>query len=340
MARSNAADDCAPEENSHHMERAAIGERVRAQESLSAGPTAPAQTSPVSTESRAYVERLIDILVCPDCKTPVQRSSPGLGCPHCGRAFPVADARLPIMFGSSSEFVGSTVAHASWRDSDQPRDISLSYRARRRFPSTTPYDLCRDTLHGVVASAGADGWVLNLGSGRMPARGPNWINFDIQPHVHCQLVGDAHSLPLADASVAAVLSQNVFEALKNPFLVAEELWRVCRPGALVFVQTAFLLPLLNAGRGDCFRFTESGLSSIFSGWDIVALGPSAGPFKALSRQVERTIDVVLGGGKLSFVFSWAAAWLLQPLKRLDPWALRRAQGATAASSYYIVARRR
>ncbi len=42
---------------------------------------------------------LLEILVCPDCRVPVQpvREGAGLKCPQCRRVYPVSDNGIPNM---------------------------------------------------------------------------------------------------------------------------------------------------------------------------------------------------------------------------------------------------
>ncbi len=57
------------------------------------------------------------------------------------------------------------------------------------------------------------------------------------------LVGDALRLPLADASVDVTFSSNVWEHVRSPEAVADELVRVTRPGGLIFLSyTNWLSP--------------------------------------------------------------------------------------------------
>ena len=172
--------------------------------------------------------------------------------------------------------------------------------------------------------------ILNLGAGRQQRPDNRWVHLDVKPHQHCDVVADAHCLPFQNESFAAVISQNVFECL-DPFQAAAELKRILAPNGMVYVQVAFVLPLTTVG--ERFRYTADGLRSVFRDWEIVAIGPSAGPLMALARIAEKAVEAALPGRVPAFIGSWCSAWLLHPLKFLDPWILRHDAKGEYASAF-------
>lgn len=124
--------------------------------------------------------------------------------------------------------------------------------------------------------------VLNLGSGigcfdYNLSKNIEMINLDIdptKPNVH--FVADAHCLPFNDNFFDIVYSIAVLEHVKKPWIVAEEIWRVLRPGGYVVLE----LPFLNVihDEHDYFRFTDKGIRSLFdeTRFDIIFEQVSAG----------------------------------------------------------------
>ncbi len=73
------------------------------------------------------------------------------------------------------------------------------------------------------------------------------------------VIADAHFLPLADACVDLVLSMQVFEHLRAPWLAAAEVARVLRPGGCFVGSVAFLKPY----HGSYFHMTHKGVHQLF-----------------------------------------------------------------------------
>jgi SAM-dependent methyltransferase len=91
--------------------------------------------------------------------------------------------------------------------------------------------------------------------------------------------GDMQHLPFRTGSIGAVMAIEVFEHLPEPWLAADELRRILRPGGKAVITTPFQTGYHGSsgphGYGDYFRYTEDGLRSLFSEFariDVVPLG--------------------------------------------------------------------
>ena len=102
------------------------------------------------------------------------------------------------------------------------------------------------------------------------------IAFDIYHSEHAHFIADAHAIPMRDGAVDAVVIQAVLEHVLQPREVVDEIWRVLRPGGLVYAETPFLQQV-HEGPYDFTRFTESGHRYLFRRFAIIASGVSAGP---------------------------------------------------------------
>lgn len=143
-----------------------------------------------------------------------------------------------------------------------------------------------------------NGPVLFLGAGSTSFRADNVYELEYQRFRNTDMVGDAHKLPLADGSMAAVMAMNVFEHLADPPRASAEIHRVLRPGGTVFIHTAFLQPLHEAP-AHFYNATEFGVRRWFQQFaDVeVTVSGNFNPYFALSwfasellRGVRDTMD--------------------------------------------------
>jgi SAM-dependent methyltransferase len=159
------------------------------------------------------------------------------------------------------------------------------------------------------------------------------IAFDLYASPIIHFVADAHNIPLRGGAVDGVIVQAVLEHVLDPTQVAAEIWRVLKPGGLVYSETPFLQHV-HEGAYDFTRFTESGHRYLFRHFDLIGSGVCGGP----GTQLMWSIDYFVRGlfrswtaGKLAkFAFFW-----LQWFDRLIP----ESYASDAASGCYFLGRR-
>ena len=99
-----------------------------------------------------------------------------------------------------------------------------------------------------VPPADGGGRVLLLGCGdggerpHLRERGLEAVGLDIRPSSGVDVLGDAHALPFGSSSFDGVLSMQVLEHLREPWLAVEEVARILRPGGWFVGSVAFLKP--------------------------------------------------------------------------------------------------
>ena len=121
---------------------------------------------------------------------------------------------------------------------------------------------------------GSDELVLELGAGVEVCKHPKLIKTDAYLYstdLHC--LADAHSLPFEDNTFGYVYSLAVFEHLHSPWIAAEEIYRVLKPGGKAFTLTAFMQHM-HGYPHHYFNMTTSGLKRIFNSFEIVNCEPS------------------------------------------------------------------
>lgn len=70
----------------------------------------------------------------------------------------------------------------------------------------------------------------------------DYKTIDIDAKQKLDILADAHNLPIPANSADGVICKAVLEHVKNPFLVADEIYRILKPGGKCFVYAPFLFP--------------------------------------------------------------------------------------------------
>src|SRR6185437_8753990 len=179
--------------------------------------------------------------------------------------------------------------------------------------------------------------VLSLGGGPFRIH-PKIITLNIEPFANVDVVGDAHQLPLATASIDAIHCEAVFEHLRDPDVAALEMFRVMKPGAIAFVCTPFMQPF--HGYPSHFQnYTIFGHRRLFerAGFDVLESGTCVGPSWAVAHVVSFYIE------------QYAPRWISWParavwwafarccLRPMDRWLTERDDAYVVASTTYVLA---
>lgn len=139
-----------------------------------------------------------------------------------------------------------------------------------------------------AAASHARGTLLDVGCGSKP-----WAPL-FAPHVAehvgvdvagegADIVADAYTVPLADASVDTVLLTEVLEHLEEPDRALREANRLLRPGGGVILTTPLLFPVHGAPR-DFYRYSPHGLDHLLraTGFEQVSVRPLSGQWTTIA----------------------------------------------------------
>lgn len=96
--------------------------------------------------------------------------------------------------------------------------------------------------------------------------------FDIDPTSGCTHIGDIckHNAFLSDNTYDYIVCTEVLEHLLQPFNAISEIWRILKPGGMLFLSVPFNFRI-HGPLPDCWRFTEHGLRALLSNFDIIEL---------------------------------------------------------------------
>lgn len=116
---------------------------------------------------------------------------------------------------------------------------------------------------------------LQIGGGLDTCNAKNMIKTDAFLYsADMHLIADAHCLPFKNESFSFVYALAVFEHLHSPWIAADEIFRVLKPGGQVFILTAFMQHL-HGYPNHYFNMTQAGLERIFCNFKIKTTKPSS-----------------------------------------------------------------
>jgi SAM-dependent methyltransferase len=130
------------------------------------------------------------------------------------------------------------------------------------------------------------GDTLVIGAGKVDYRrllplASSIIATDIDPGEFVDMVVDAHSLPFEDKSIDTVIAIEVFEHLRDPRAVVEEITRVLRVEGRVLLSVPFMFRV-HGDPHDYQRFTQSGLATLFGEGFEIHIQPFGNRFHVVS----------------------------------------------------------
>lgn len=182
-----------------------------------------------------------------------------------------------------------------------------------------------------------NGPVLNVGSGDVRYEKED-INLDINLYPHVDIVADAHALPIKDASLGLIIGYHVLEHLRDPQLVAQEFYRVLKPGGIIFIEMPFI-QRFHGYPDDYYRFTPEGLREILKDFKEVKSGVAGGPTTALIEFIINFLRLLFKNKLLLALALVILSPIIFVIKYLDIILLRRKNAYILASGIYFIGRK-
>jgi SAM-dependent methyltransferase len=290
---------------------------------------------------------LARLLACPRCRAPLVGDGTSLvcsspQCPHHEEPFPsVAGMPVLVDFGSSVLLEDDVVGREG--RSLIPRERSIAFRTARRMlvPQNRVAERNVSRLRELLAGAAPRPRVLVVGGGVIgngvgalyEDPSIDVIGFDIYASGFTQFIADAHRIPLADASIDAVLVQGVLPCVLEPWTVVAEIHRVLRADGLVYSETSFMQQVCE-GPYDFTRFTESGHRHLYKRFELIDSGVVAGPATQLLWSIDHFARGVFRSRTAGTVAKGLFSWL-RLLDRVFP----ESYAVDDAAAVYLLGRR-
>jgi SAM-dependent methyltransferase len=207
-----------------------------------------------------------------------------------------------------------------WKEETE-RKIRFAARPRwrRRLlnPDLTTKGHQQRRLREFLASFPPGAAIMDVGSSlrRLSA---DILCLDLIPTPEIDLVGDLHRVPLADATLDAVICNGVLEHVAVPERVVDELWRVLKPGGRIYVSLPFLQGY-HPSPTDFHRFTIDGARQLLDRFTIDRLVNTRGSASTVTWILSSFLaELVSFNDRRVYGLAHALfGWLLLPLKYLD-----------------------
>lgn len=313
--------------------------------------------TPMTSALSERISPLQSRLRCPECRQSLQLTlAAQLHCNACQCEYPVIDG-VPILLSSAgrklramelSTATGRAMVSEYQQISESPEAATKLQPRRRRWlealrPPAVMWhpnpQLDAPSTRKLFDHAGSNTIVLNVGGGptRYSARE---ITLNLEAFLNVDLVGDAHNIPLEDASVDTVICNAVLEHVHDSEKVAAELMRVLKPGGLLYAEVPFIF-FFHGYPNDFKRYTREGLRRLFSGLDSAEIGISGGPMSALLQTGNMVLQMFVPRRtpRLRKAVNGVYRWIVFPLKHLDRWLNQRPDAHLVAGGFYVFGRK-
>ena len=292
---------------------------------------------------------IADLLACPRCRASLRSVDDAMlrctrtACPYAERGFPVLDGQ-PVLVDFERSILDADDVLASgaatliarrprggWRRVARHVLFGRNRAAARAADAVLAHRPDGDAPPLVLVVGGA---TIGAGADALYAAPDiRLVGFDVYRSAHTTFVADAHDIPLADGSVSAVWVQAVLEHVLEPATVVQEIWRVLRPGGVVYAETPFMQQV-HEGAYDFTRFTHGGHRWLFRRFAELDSGVVAGPGTQLSWSIDHAVRSLTRSPLLGKVAKAACFWV----RALDVLAGPRF-ALDAASAVYFLGRR-
>lgn len=272
-------------------------------------------------------DAVVQYLACPVCRSSLDRDSEGFRCsnPECRFAAPAlfpdcAGQPILVDFGRSilseeaavnaaGSLTGPTKSRGfakSLVEAAMPANLAAARNAERLIELTT-----KSGQRPVLLIVGGG----NLGAGTEVFYKDDRVGvicFDLSASSLTHFVADAHQMPIADESVDAVWVQAVLEHVLDPWAVVSEIYRVLKPGGIVYAETPFMQQV-HAGAYDFTRFTASGHRWMFRKFEEIDAGVALGPAAQFLWSLDYLVRATFRSARVGLM----AKMLFSPVRYLD-----------------------
>lgn len=225
-------------------------------------------------------------LVCPSCLCLMKISENKIhctseSCRHSTNEIGLIQKKIPILVNFDTTILNEEALLATGGESLIPRNGNRYDAIKKIFWGSgkkTRQNLFQ-FLDAIPKTSDKKATVLIIGGGAVGNGAADMykspdieiLSFDIYASPNTDFIADGHSLPIANETIDAVWIQAVLEHVMYPQKVVAEIYRVLKPGGIVYAETPFLQHV-HEGAYDFTRFTESGHRLLFKDFRLLNSG--------------------------------------------------------------------
>lgn len=293
---------------------------------------------------------IIDLLRCPVCIGKLTTGSDSYGsiksfdCGVCSKSYPLVGG-VPILINDECS-VFETADFVAQRATYFKRPTPGLFRdfVRRHTPALGCNIASEGNYRRFAALMPRNSRILIVGGGEegdgMSTALDQFqlVETDVALTPLTSIVCDGHELPFAPQSFDAVVAQAVLEHVVDPYKCVEEIWRVLKPGGLVYAETPFMQQV-HSGKYDFTRFTELGHRRLFRKFDALESGMACGPGMALAWSYRYFLTSFTTSRKLGRLLEIFASFTAFWLKYFDSYLAKKPAALDAASGVYFMGRK-
>lgn len=256
------------------------------------------------------LERILPILVCPECKGHLASAPQGLTCKSCKITYEIRNDKVYFI-----ESMKSTDALDRIKELIKRRTGNLLYRFFIPLVAPTyPFNYRACILgYGDPRSK----LIVDIGCGNHRLD-RSIVALDGIDYPAVDIVADITKLPFKTGSVDIVASRSLLEHIHPIEAAIAEIRRSTAGGGINVHLIPFLFPF-HSSVGDYQRFTHSGAAALFEGWKIVEQRHVTGPATLfLVCFIEfLSITLSMGNSRIKALIYLGASAILFPIKFLD-----------------------
>ena len=282
-------------------------------------------------------KKILKNLVCPNCFKELNLFSDKLICGHCPKEYPLIDKRPFLLDESGRGFKESSndilINKLKIFFKKYPLIFNLFFYV---FGASLVGKSPKKAIEGI----GSHKLILNLGSGIRKIR-EDVINIDFYPFNNVDLIADISHLPFKDNSIEAIINEFVLEHIKEPEKVIAEIYRVLRPGGLIYLTAPFLVSF-HSSPDDYCRWSKNGLKELMKEFQADEIGIRSGPTASLLSILNGWLALVLSFGSKTIqqVLLMFLTILTSPFKVLDYFLSKLPNAENIALGFYYLGRKK